>query len=87
MRGRSWAWSFMGVGSAYNHTMMPNEKPCHSYTGDWGGNNLMSASSEHQGGVHVLMADGSVRFVQDTIDNFTWWGLGTRGDGEVLGEF
>ena len=84
MRGRAWGWSFMGVGSAYNHTMMPNEKACHSYTDDWGGSNLMGASSDHPGGVHVAIADGSVRFVNDNIDTMQWWGMGTRNGEEVV---
>lgn len=80
MRGRAWAWGFMGVGAAYNHTMMPNERSCHSYNnaGDWDGNNLMSASSLHPGGVNVAKADGSVDFISETVDNMVWWGLGTR---------
>jgi prepilin-type processing-associated H-X9-DG protein len=87
MRGRAWAWSFMGVGTPYNHTMLPNEPPCHSYESDWGGSNLMSASSFHIGGVHVLLADGSVRFVSENINADTWWALGTRADGESVDQF
>ena len=83
MRGRAWSWSFMGVGVAYNHTMMPNEPPCHSYTDDWGGSNAMSASSAHTGGVHVLMADSSVKFVSDNVNQLAWWAAGTRSDAET----
>jgi len=86
MRGRAWAWSFMGVGTGYNHTMMPNEQPCHSYSDDWTGANLMSASSFHTGGVHVLMSDGSVKFVTENIARQTWWAAGTRAEGEIIGE-
>jgi prepilin-type N-terminal cleavage/methylation domain-containing protein len=87
MRGRSWAWSFMGVGAAYNHTMMPNEKSCHGYEDDWGGSNLMAASSQHTGGVHTLMTDGAVRFVNSNVANTIWWGIGTRNGSEVIGNF
>ena len=88
MRGSSWAWCFQGVGVAYTHTMAPNDQPCHSVGGtDWLGNNGMSASSQHTGGVHVLMADGAVRFVSDTVDFDTWVAIGTRGGGEKPGEF
>ncbi|MFN0052239.1 MAG: DUF1559 domain-containing protein [Planctomycetales bacterium] len=87
MRGRAWAWSFMGVGSTYNHCMLPNEQPCHSYTDDWGGSSLMGASSQHTGGANLLMGDGSVRFVSENINAPTWWAIGTRGDNEVPGEF
>lgn len=84
MRGSSWSWSFLGVGGAYNHTMLPNEKSCQSYEGDWWGSNLMAATSEHPGGVNVAKADGSVAFVTETVDRFVWWGMGTRNGGESI---
>jgi len=42
------------------------------------------ASSNHSGGCNVLMGDGSVKFVKSSISRMTWWGLGTRGGGEVI---
>ena len=42
-----------------------------------------NANSNHPGGVNVLMADGSVRFVKSSINQYTWWALGTRANGEV----
>ena len=42
------------------------------------------ASSDHPGGVNVLFADGSVRFVKDAVNRNTWWSLGTRAGGEVI---
>ncbi len=88
MRGSSWAWSFMGCGAAYTHTMAPNDQPCHSLQGtDWLGNNGMSASSQHTGGVHVLMTDGAVKFVSDNIDYNTWVAVGTRNSGEIVADF
>lgn len=51
-------------------------------------------SSLHTGGVQVLMADGAVRFVSENIDATnnssplsTYQKLGSRNDGEVIGEF
>jgi len=42
-------------------------------------------SSRHPGGVNMLMGDGSVRFIQETIDIKTWWWLATiRGREESL---
>jgi prepilin-type N-terminal cleavage/methylation domain-containing protein/prepilin-type processing-associated H-X9-DG protein len=41
-------------------------------------------SSYHPGGVNVCMADGSVRFIKDSINIPTWWALGTKGNGEVI---
>jgi prepilin-type N-terminal cleavage/methylation domain-containing protein/prepilin-type processing-associated H-X9-DG protein len=54
-----------------------------------GGLDAMTAASRsrHPGGVNVLLADGSVRFIQQTIDLKTWQALGTIAGGEVLGDF
>jgi prepilin-type N-terminal cleavage/methylation domain-containing protein len=88
-RGSSWSWSVAFVGGAYTHTMLPNDKPCMrpDNTTDWNGTSLFSASSEHTGGVHVLMGDGRVIFVGQNIDYNTWVGIGTRNRGETLGEY
>jgi len=77
MRGRSFSWAFLGVGGCYNGTMMPNERSCQSYEGDWYGSNVLSANSEHPGGVNVGLADASVRFVVETISQDVWWGAHT----------
>ena len=45
------------------------------------------ARSYHPGGVQVCMADGSVRFVSENINLLIWQALGTRGGGEVVGDF
>ena len=41
------------------------------------------ASSKHIGGVNILLGDGSVRFLRQTISPVTWKALGTRAGGEV----
>jgi prepilin-type N-terminal cleavage/methylation domain-containing protein/prepilin-type processing-associated H-X9-DG protein len=41
-------------------------------------------NSRHTGGVNVLMADGSVRFLRDTISAATFRALGSRAGGEVV---
>ncbi len=43
-------------------------------------------SSNHPGGAHFALADGSVRFVSDNIDTITYGRLASRADGEVLPE-
>jgi prepilin-type N-terminal cleavage/methylation domain-containing protein/prepilin-type processing-associated H-X9-DG protein len=47
----------------------------------------VAASSYHSGGVNVCLADGSVRFVRDSIDFALWQALGSRAGGEVVGDY
>jgi prepilin-type N-terminal cleavage/methylation domain-containing protein/prepilin-type processing-associated H-X9-DG protein len=69
----------------YNHLMPPNHVSCkNGFTWDGVG---MAASSRHSQGVNVLLGDGSVRFVSESVDAETWRALGTISDGEILGEF
>ena len=44
----------------------------------------LAASSNHPGGVNALFADGSVRFVKNTVDPATWRALGSINGGEVV---
>jgi hypothetical protein len=43
--------------------------------------------SFHVGGMHAVMADGSVRFVSDNIDARLWAAVITRGGGEIVSDF
>ena len=81
------------VNSSYNHVNTPNGMNCHNpsdpgtnsstryYVGMAG---AAPPSSNHPGGVNVALADGSVRFVKDSVNLQTWWALGTRNAGEVI---
>ena len=64
----------------------PNGPSCTTINGDWD-KGVYTASSRHPTIVNVLLADGSVRQVGNSIDLRIWWGLGTRNGGETLGEF
>lgn len=48
---------------------------------------IITSRSHHPGIVQVALIDGSCRSVSDNIDQGIWRALGTRGGGEVLGEF
>ncbi|HTN01898.1 DUF1559 domain-containing protein [Planctellipticum variicoloris] len=48
---------------------------------------LYTARSLHTGGVHSLLADGSVRFISENLNLTTWQNLAIPDDGLTLGEF
>ncbi len=43
--------------------------------------------SFHPGGLNVVMADGSVRFLSQTIDLNVFGGIVTKAGGEIVGDF
>ncbi len=65
-RGFSWA-SYANLFTVVVTMMPPNSELCLAKANEWTEGNF-SASSRHPGGVHVLLADGSVKFVTDSID-------------------
>jgi prepilin-type processing-associated H-X9-DG protein len=46
--------------------------------------NSAMARSMHPAGVNAAFADGSVHFIQNSIDQFTWCILQSKNDGYVL---
>ncbi len=64
---------------AYQHISEPNARSCGFQPARKA---TMAATSRHLGGVHVLMCDGAVRFVTDSIDLEAWRNAGTRNGGE-----
>jgi prepilin-type N-terminal cleavage/methylation domain-containing protein/prepilin-type processing-associated H-X9-DG protein len=92
-RGVKWNYGAPGH-SMYSHRRPPNDKryDCrgglpHSNRSDplWNQLSLNVASrSRHPGGVNALMADGSVKFIKNTVDTVTWQALGSRNGGEVV---
>jgi prepilin-type processing-associated H-X9-DG protein len=44
-------------------------------------------ASYHSGGAHFCLTDGSVRFINESIDAVTFNALGSRSGSEVIGEF
>jgi prepilin-type N-terminal cleavage/methylation domain-containing protein len=97
--GTNWYDSTVQCGQTFTCLMTPNTRSClfganvNNSTGTQvspgylDGNNGVTPSSMHIGGVHCLMGDGAVRFISDNIDSRTWWALGGRNDGLVIGEF
>jgi competence protein ComGC len=46
-----------------------------------------AAGSKHPGGTHLILCDGSGRFLSENVDLSVWWALGTRAGGETPGDF
>jgi len=68
----------------YLHTNGPNKRSCGFFLVLRAN---MPPSSRHPGGVNLLLCDGSVRYVGETIDLKPWRALGTRAGCEAIGDF
>ena len=80
--GAAWAAPglLQGKGSAPNGIVQPGQCAINC-------TNQREVYSFHPGGANVLMADGSVRFLKESIDIRVFAGLVTRAGGEVPGDF
>jgi prepilin-type N-terminal cleavage/methylation domain-containing protein/prepilin-type processing-associated H-X9-DG protein len=91
LRGLNWAFGIGGY-TYFNTIQTPNNDTlfrgngCRFDCPTCGLDSAFSypATSWHPGGVNVLMADGSVKFIKDSVNRTTWWSLGTRAGGEVI---
>ncbi|MDZ4850704.1 MAG: DUF1559 domain-containing protein [Pirellulaceae bacterium] len=81
--GNGWISGWSNVGNTYMHVFTPNKRNCHIYGGEGNGNNIVTAGSRHIDGVNVAMADASVRYITQSIDQNTWWAIGSRNGGEA----
>jgi prepilin-type processing-associated H-X9-DG protein len=68
--------------SNYYHTNVPNSRSCKKPSNRV----AVNANSAHANGVNVLMADGSVRFVNNGISLANWRAMGSRNLGEVISD-
>jgi prepilin-type N-terminal cleavage/methylation domain-containing protein/prepilin-type processing-associated H-X9-DG protein len=89
--GVTWAVGDMTC-TTYNHVSTPNTRTCAGMDSSMmmGGSMANMAvqlppSSYHPGGVNILLGDGSVRFIKDTVALAVWRALSTRNGGEILG--
>ena len=66
-RGFSWAWGrpFM---TGCNTILSPNREVCLNMREGIIGQGVFTVSSRHPGGAHILLGDGSVDFVSDSIE-------------------
>jgi prepilin-type N-terminal cleavage/methylation domain-containing protein/prepilin-type processing-associated H-X9-DG protein len=84
--GMSWVMGEMCC-TLYNHVAPPNQNTCAAP--DFAGSMANMAmqvppSSRHPGGANLMMGDGSVRFIRNSVNLQSWRALGTRDGGEVL---
>jgi len=92
VRGRVWNNANQG-GSWFSTVVRPNttvqdrlqwcqsipKAPCTSATTDI----TLAARSMHSGGVNISMADGSTRYISDSVDATIYQNLGGRADGQT----
>ena len=67
-------WLSGSTSCVVGHGNTPNTRSCMFPPGRI----LNMASSAHPGGVNLLLCDGSVKFVKDTVSRPIWRALGTR---------
>jgi prepilin-type N-terminal cleavage/methylation domain-containing protein/prepilin-type processing-associated H-X9-DG protein len=65
-RGMGWAAGYF-LHTGFNTVLPPNGPMCSEAKGEWG-SGLFPPQSYHPGGVNAALADGSVRFISETID-------------------
>ncbi|MBX6314853.1 MAG: DUF1559 domain-containing protein [Isosphaeraceae bacterium] len=76
--------------SGYCNVTNPQNPPCVGATGSvsngvyTGLGMMLAPRSKHPGGVNVGMADGSVKFIKNSINLYTWRALSSTHGGEVV---
>ena len=94
--GGGWA-HYNNLSNAHSQTLVPpnNFTTCPKIPGgdkatcaaqnNW--NYSWGFRSRHTGGLHMLMGDGTVRFISENINAPTWRNLGAKADGNTIGDF
>lgn len=65
----------------------PNYRNLYFKNGQTGNPDCIGYRSNHVGGIHALLLDGSVRFISDNISGTTFNAIQSRANGEVVGDF
>ena len=86
--------------AGFTTVLPPNSASCTNST-NYVADSIISATSHHTGGVHVVMADGAVKFISNNINSGNlavaptvaaspygvWGALGTKAGNETVGEY
>jgi prepilin-type N-terminal cleavage/methylation domain-containing protein/prepilin-type processing-associated H-X9-DG protein len=80
-------WWIEGDRQGYTHSQLPNRRACW-FTNlgccDRGMAPMVGASSNHPGGVNVGFADGSVKFIKNTVSYVPWYSIATPNGNETV---
>lgn len=88
-----YSWALAGANSTYFTTILPPNSTQAKWAscrfgcqgcGISPGAHYANVSSLHSGGVNAGFADGSVRFIKNSINMLTWMQLGSKAGGEVI---
>ena len=84
----------ISFGASYTHVIPPNGKSCYN-RGQYSDTSVLvpfpmiitTPSSNHPGGVNLLMCDGSVRWASESISQEVWMAIGSIAGGETENDF
>ncbi len=79
--GGAWSENFPGAFTGQK----PNSPTMTTDPANFGTN--CGFASVHTGGLHMCLADGSVRFISENVDHRTFCYLGDKADDNVIGEY
>ncbi len=84
------AWIFDITGVSFGNLLLPPNPPVPNCDSSTVANNtlqnpgMFGLASNHPGGANVVMLDGSVRFLKNSLSQPTLWALGSIAQGEVI---
>jgi prepilin-type N-terminal cleavage/methylation domain-containing protein len=76
--GNPWIRAYHST-TMYFHNNTPNGRSCMYPPGRI----MTTATSRHNGGVNLMLSDGSARFVADSVERRTWQAIGSRNGEET----